>query len=312
MKQRPSRLRRVLPWISLGLGIGSAFWMDRRPERAPVVALAAAAGWIFLALLALLGSARKKALVHRAARQGATMGSQSLVQLCLFFSTPFFFRAAAIPAHFAFVALLAAASAVTLWTPLSEAALRHAIFGAALQGLATFAGLDCVLPLLGLSNQLSLLAATVWTALGLPLLALARRDRQGPALLVALVLMIAFVGGAARFIPPAPLRFVEGEMGTRVSDRRVVDAASSFSSAPEQLVCFTAIEAPRGLRDRLRHVWRQNGILRGEVPLEIRGGRPQGFRTWSTHRSITPGRWSCTVETESGQRLGRVTARVGS
>src|SRR5262249_47737039 len=158
----------------------------------------------------------------------------------LFFSTPFFFRASAIPAHFAFVALLAVAGTVTLWTPLSEAALRHAIFGAALQGLATFAGLDCVLPLLGLSNRLSLLAATVWTALGLPLLALARRDRQGPPLVVALALMIAFIAGAARFIPPAPLRFVEGEMGTRVADRRVVDGAASFSSTPEQLVCFTA------------------------------------------------------------------------
>src|SRR5262249_54985104 len=49
MKQRPSTIRRVLPWISLALGIGSAFYMDRRPERAPLVALAAAAGWLLLA-----------------------------------------------------------------------------------------------------------------------------------------------------------------------------------------------------------------------------------------------------------------------
>jgi Family of unknown function (DUF5924)/Protein of unknown function (DUF2914) len=301
---------RVLPWISLVLGIGSAVWMDRRPERAPLVALAAAAGWLLLALLAVLESARRKALVHRAARLGAAMGSQSLVQLCLFFSAPFFFRAAAIPAHWVFVALLLAAGAVTLWTPLSEAALRHSVAGAALQGLATFAGLDCVLPLLGLSNQLSLLAATIWTALGLPLVALARGGRRGPPLLVALALLIAYLAGAARFVPPAPLRFVEGEMGTRVNERRVVDAAASFAKPPEQLVCFTAIAAPRGLRDRLRHVWRQNGVLRGEVPLEIRGGRPQGFRTWSTHRGITPGRWSCSIETQSGQLLGRLVVYV--
>ena len=299
-----------MPWISLVLGIGSAFWMDRRPERAPLVALAAAAGWLLLALLAVLESARRKALVHRAARFGAAMGSQSLVQLCLFFSAPFFFRAASIPAHWAFVALLLAAGAVTLWTPLSEAALRHSVAGTALLGLATLAGLDCVLPLLGLSNQLSLLAATIWTALGLPLVTLARGGRQGPPLVVALALMISYLAGAARFVPPAPLRFVEGEMGTRVSDRRVVDAAASFAKPPEQLVCFTAIAAPRGLRDRLRHVWRQNGVLRGEVPLEIRGGRPQGFRTWSTHRGITPGRWSCSIETQSGQLLGRLVVHV--
>jgi hypothetical protein len=308
-----SVVRRVMPWISLVLGIASAFWMDRRPERAPLVALAAACGWLLLALLAILDSARKKkALVHRAARLGAAMGSQSLVQLCLFFSAPFFLRAAAIPAHWAFVGVLLCAGAVTLWTPLSEAALRHSVAGAALQGLATFAGLDCVLPLLGLSNQLSLLLATLWTALGLPLIAFARGGRRGPPLLVALALMAAYVLGGARFVPPAPLRFVEGEMGTRVNERRVTDAATTFAKPPEQLVCFTAIAAPRGLRDRLRHVWRQNGVLRGEVPLEIRGGRPQGFRTWSTHRGIGPGRWSCSIETQSGQLLGRMVVHVGS
>jgi hypothetical protein len=307
---RPSLVRRVMPWISLVLGVSSAFWMDRRPERAPLVALAAAAGWILLAMLAILESARRKALVHRAARFGAAMGSQSLVQLSLFFSAPFFMRAAAIPAHWGFVALIVVAGAVTLWTPLSEAMLRHSVAGAALQGIATFAGLDCVLPLLGLSNQLSLLGATIWTALGLPLVAAARRANQGPPLVVALSLLIAFVAGGARFVPPAPLRFVEGQIGTRVSDRRVVDGATQFASPPEQLICFTAIAAPRGLRDKLRHVWRQNGVLRGEVPLEIRGGRPQGFRTWSTHRAISPGRWSCTTETASGQLLGRLVVHV--
>src|SRR5438874_2168270 len=125
-----------LPIVVFALPLlGMPFWI--KP-------LAAAAGWLLLALLAVLESARRKALVHRAARFGAAMGSQSLVQLCLFFSAPFFFRAASIPSHWAFVALLLAAGAVTLWTPLSEAALRHSVAGTALLGLATLAGLDCV------------------------------------------------------------------------------------------------------------------------------------------------------------------------
>jgi len=207
--------------------------------------------------------------------------------------------------------LIIAAGVVTLWSPLHDAALRHPIFGAALQAVATFAGLDCVLPLLGFSNKVSLWIAVGWIAVGLPLLALARRTRLFAPLLMAWAIVIAFVEGLAQVVPPAPLRFVEGHMGTRVSERRVADAAPTFASAPEQLVCFTAIAAPRGLRDRLHHVWRQNGVRRGDVMLEIRGGRPQGFRTWSTCRGITSGKWTCTVETESGQRLGRVTARVG-
>ncbi len=304
-------VRRVLPWVSLALGIASAFWMDRRPERAPLVALAAAAGWVLLALLAILESIRSRGLVARAARLGAAMGSQSLVQLCLFFSAPFFARAASIPAHWAFVAVVAAAGLVTLWTPLSEAALRHPIFGAALQAVATFAGLDCVLPLLGFSNHDSLWIAVVWTAAGLPLIALARRAGLWAALVVAIALVAGFVEGGAQYVPPAPLRFVDGQMGTRVVERRAVGVAATFASAPEQLVCFTAIAAPRGLRDRLHHVWRQNGVRRSDITLEIRGGRPQGFRTWSTYKGVAPGRWTCTVETDSGQRLGRVIARVG-
>jgi len=85
------KLRAILPWISLLLGLASAFWMNRKPERAPVVALAASGGWLLLAALAILESATSKAA--RAARLGAALGSQSLVQLCLFFSAPFYARA---------------------------------------------------------------------------------------------------------------------------------------------------------------------------------------------------------------------------
>src|SRR5262249_14293004 len=130
-------------------------------------------------------------------------------------------------------------------------------------------------------------------------------------LLVALAIVIAFLEGGARVVPPAPLHFVEGQMGIRVSERRLEGASITFPSPPDQLVCYTAIAAPRGLRDRLYHVWRKDGVWRGNVKMEIRGGRPQGFRTWSVFRDVTAGKWTCTVETQSGQWLGSVTARVG-
>jgi hypothetical protein len=304
-------VRRILPWLSLGLGIFSAIWMDRRPERAPIVAIAAAGGWLLLSIASVLQSVRSKKLVARAARWGAALGSQSLVQMSLFFSAPFFYRAASIPAHWAFVGVIGVAGLVTLWAPLSDAAMRHSIFGSALQAIATFAGLDCVLPLLGFSTQMSLWIAIGWTAGGLLLIALVRRSGLYAALLVAAALVIGMYEGGARFVPPAPLRFVEGQMGTHVTERKLTGGAASFASPPEQLVCYTKIVAPRGLTDHLRHVWRQNGAWRTEIMLEIRGGRHDGFRTWSTFRSVTPGKWTCTIETESGQRVGRVTARVG-
>src|SRR5262249_59582316 len=98
--------------------------MDRRPERAPLVAGAAAGGWLLLAALSVLESVRSKALVARAARVGAALGSQSLVQLCLFFSAPFFARAAAVPAHWGFVAVVVAAGVGPLGGPPRAAAPR--------------------------------------------------------------------------------------------------------------------------------------------------------------------------------------------
>ena len=305
-------IRRVVPWISLGLGIFSMVAMDRSTERAPLIAIAAAGGWLLLALLSLLEGMRSRALLARAARAGAALGSQSMVQLSLFFSLPFYFRAASIPAHWGFIGVIALSGLVTLWSPLLDSAMRHPIFGAPLQAVATFAGLGCVLPLLGFSNHDSLLIAVAATAGGAILIALLKHTGRIAAIVVAIALVAGYIAGGARFIPPAPLRFVEGQIGTSVIERRVSGPSASFAQPPAQLVCFTAIAAPRGLRDRLRHVWRQDGVRRMAIPLEVRGGRPQGFRTWSTYHGPGVGNWTCTVETESGQRLGRVSARVGS
>ena len=305
-------IRRVMPWVSLGLGVFSAIWMDRSAQRAPAIAIAAAGGWLLMALLSILESVRSNALVARAARAGAAMGSQSMVQLCLFFSAPFYARASSIPAHWVFVGVIALAGLITLWSPLLDSTMRHPIFGAPLLGVATFAGFNCVLPLVGFSNRDSLLIAVAATAGGSVLFALLRRKGRMAALVVAAGLVAGYIYGGARFIPPAPLRLEEPQMGTSVVERRLAGANIDFAQPPPQLVCFTPIVAPNGLRDHLRHVWRQNGIKRMDISIEVRGGRDKGFRTWSTYHGPAPGHWTCTVETESGQRLGRVSARIGS
>jgi hypothetical protein len=310
--------RRLVPWVSLVMGLASAITMNRRPERAWMVAAAAGAGWLVLGLFALLDGRERKQWITRAAHRSTVFATQSLIQLCLFFALPFFAQAAAVPAHWGFVGVLILASAITLWNPLYEAVLKQPVSGAALQAVATFAGLDCVLPVLGLSNLLSLLVATLATAAGLPLQAMAtasepeRRTRRAiVALFVSGAVVAAFMMGGARFVPPAPLKFVAGGIGTRIVERQLVDPTSAFAAPPPEITCATAIAAPRGLRDRLHHVWRQDGARRADLQLEIRGGRERGFRTWSVRRSPGPGRWTCSVETESGQLLGRVSVHIG-
>jgi hypothetical protein len=318
----PSRwgwLRRLLPWVSLALSIASAIWTDRRPERARLIAIAAVVGFVALCAFALLEGvdvgrmSRVGSWVARAARASAMMGAQSVIQLCLFFTAPFYWRAVTVNAHWVFMGLLAVAALSTLWTPLCDAVLRRPVSAVMLQGAATFAGLGCVLPLLGVSNHDSLAAATGAVVVGAPFVVGRGLGRRVLATLVTgLVLAVAALAGAAQLVPPAPLRFVAGGIGTRVVNRELVDARSLFERAPERLVCLTAIAAPRGLKDKLRHVWRHEGTARAEAQLEIRGGRAQGFRAWSYKRNPAPGRWSCTVETESGQLLGRVTVTVGN
>jgi len=307
--QRWRLLRRLLPWGSLALAIVSAVSMDRRPERARLIAAAAVAGFVALGVVALLDAIevarlpRFGAWLARVARASTAVGAQSLIQLCLFFSLPFYARAATLPAQWGFVALVGAAAAVTLWTPLCSAFMRRPALALVLQGVAALAGLGCVLPLLGVSIRLSLAVVV-----GAPFVI--TRHRLIAALVTGALLAAAALGGAARLIPPAPLRFVSGGIGTRLVGRALVDARDTFDAPPARLVCLTAIAAPRGLKDRLRHVWYRDGERRAEAALDIRGGRTQGFRAWSIQRTPAAGRWTCTVETESGQELGRIVVTV--
>ncbi|ORC45194.1 hypothetical protein BZK31_28815, partial [Pseudomonas floridensis] len=70
---------------------------------------------------------------------------------------------------------------------------------------------------------------------------------------------------------------------------------------------YTAINAPRGLEERIYHVWRHNGKEMDRIALDIHGGRKEGYRAW-THKQNFPqdvvGRWQVRVLTEDGQMIG--------
>jgi hypothetical protein len=156
------RLRRILPWLSLIVGIASALLMDRGPRRAAVVAAAAVAVWLTLVALHWLArldqhatGPRRRWLI-RLARRSSLMATQSLVQLALFFSLPFYVQAAALPSwHLLFLLLLAALSSISLWDPLSERLLTQPLFAPLLPAVASFAALAAVLPGLGQTTQQS-------------------------------------------------------------------------------------------------------------------------------------------------------------
>lgn len=322
-----ARIKSLLPWASLASGVVGAFLMDRSPKSAWLIVLLALAGWIAVAGFALVSRldperfSGKKQLLIRAAHFSALLVTQSLMQSSLLFALPFYVQAAALSfEHAIFLGLLVAASVATLWDPLYLSVVRGTVARFALQGFATFTALNAVLPALGLSNHASLIVSALASSAGAPLFTFLTAPGEGKRRRVVVVGVLAAVGlplglafGGARVIPPAPLNLVRAEMGTALENREVSEPYDELDGVPDVLFCWTAIRAPRGLKDRLKHVWRHDGKVVDEVPLKISGGREEGFRTWSKKTRFgrhPEGRWTCSVETEAGQLLGKRSVRL--
>ena len=79
------------------------------------------------------------------------------------------------------------------------------------------------------------------------------------------------------------------------------------------LYAYTAINAPRGLNERIYHVWKLNGQEVDRIALDIKGGRKEGYRAWTHKQNFPPnpvGRWQVRVLTEDGQMIGVLRFRV--
>lgn len=297
--------------------------MDRGPRRAAFVAAVAVAAWAILVGLRIAHPRLERApgsRLARLARVSTLALAQWAVQMPLWFALPFFALACAwTPGQTVFLAVLAAGGAASLWDPLTAHLLARPVGASVLAALSSFAGLAAVLPGLGVSNAASLWLASAATGCGIVVLALAgaptgRRVRAAlVALVVAAALPAGLLVGAARVIPAAPLRLASAAIGTRMSGRELADPADSIR-ATRRLACATAVWAPAGLHDQLVHVWRHEGDVVDRIPLEVRGGRTEGFRTWSIKNHLGPdprGRWACSVETASGQVLGSASVQIG-
>ncbi len=324
--ERMRWLRRIFPWVSLATGICGAFLMNRGPAQSALVASAAVLTWITLLTVRWLSrldqedaGPRRRFLISALAFSSLTV-TQSLLHLTIWFSLPFYWRAATFdePGHVLFMASLVALSVVSLWDPLSGWLLRRRLVAAILPTAGSFLALTAVLPGFGLSTHvallvslgISLLSALLFAFLGAP------RDQHaavmGRALAAVAIVLLAFALGAARIVPAAPLRLMKAEIGTRLSGKWIADPSRELKRAPERLICATSIWSPIGVRDQLYHVWRKDGVERARIKLKVLGGRTRGYRT---HSRIAPGKreqglYRCSVETESGQVLGSVSVRV--
>jgi hypothetical protein len=126
------------------------------------------------------------------------------------------------------------------------------------------------------------------------------------------IVVVAIIGVSVRaWIPPATLRLTEVAVTDRIDDRNRSPENSLKVIGVDQLrsglYAYTAIRAPRGLNERIYHVWRRNGRIVDKIALDISGGREAGYRAWTHKLNFPPypsGRWQIHVVTEANQVIG--------
>jgi hypothetical protein len=249
--------------------------------------------------------------------------NKNFYQQVLFFILPIYYASATLTSRNIFFLLLLAVSAILSTLDIvydRHLAVRRGLT-ASFFAFNLFALINVMLPVLGsVSNAWTTRFAAVLAALGFVSLyrpfADSKQLRFACGALVA-VLFIAMVEWGRAYIPPAPLRLVSAEFGGGVR-REAMQLESVFAELypgrNRQLYALTAIRAPLGLTERVRHRWYKNGELVWASPhYEVTGGREAGFRLWTRYDFDTveaEAKVHVDVETEGGQLIGR--AEIGS
>jgi hypothetical protein len=176
------------------------------------------------------------------------------------------------------------------------------------------------LPLVGLAWGIGAVAPE--------LLARARRQILVPLGLV----LLGFLGlYLLKVIPPVPLSIpfigvyhgVERtEQGYRLSHERPLwriwqNGDQEFRAQPgDRVYVFFRIFSPTRFSDQVLMRWYRKEArgwsLSDSIPINIVGGREEGFRGYGLKSNYQPGRWRVQVETPDGREIGRVYFTVAS
>jgi len=324
----PARRRTWLDWLkrwgisvfSLGLGLATLFVFRRGLPHV---------GWIvgYLLLLVLLVAAvteLRQPLERRGGRRilsAADYAIQSLYHGLLLFVLPAYYASATLDSpNVLFLAAVVAGALVTAVDPWYDAVVRpRRWLNQALLAFSIFAAVNVALPLVGIRPILALEGAAALTAVAMmPVFrergAATWRHAYAMSAGFALVAMTALWFGRA-VVPPAPLFVASATAARSVTMLEPVEPIGSPIPARTVagwggIAAYTAVYVPAGLRQPVEHVWWKDGRLLARVPLSpLRGGRKEGFRTYSRKTDLKPpydGRYHVDVVTTSGQLIGRL------
>ncbi|WP_202966601.1 DUF5924 family protein [Cellvibrio sp. OA-2007] len=308
----------AIPLFGFGSGLASFFLVERKEEIAQFIAVMMLASWCWLTLEKVLRRYFARWFGVQLPPPVLNYFAQIVHQESLFFIIPFFFITTAWNSgQMVFTGLLLVSAFISIIDPLYFrwlAPRRWLYFS--FHGVTLFAVLLTALPII---FQLPTWKSYIWSlaialAITLPNVAseLAWRWWQRTLAIILLAAVVTLLALVLRpWVPPATLWLTEVAI-TQQFDGEKRAPETSLKSITEQqlqsgLYAYTAIHAPRGLRERIYHVWTLNGKPIDKVALEINGGRQAGYRAWS-HKVNFPanslGRWQIHVMTEANQLIG--------
>ncbi len=308
----------AIPLFGFGSGLASFFLVERKEEIAQIIAILMLASWCWLTLEKVLRNYFARWFGVQLPPPVLSFFAQIVHQESLFFIIPFFFITTSWNSgQVVFTGLLLVSAFISIIDPLYFrwlAPRRWLYFS--FHGITLFAVLLTALPII---FQLPTWKSYIWSlaialTITLPSVASEIPWRWWQRMLAIIVLgavVTIFALAIRPWVPPATLWLTEVAITQHVdSERRAPE--NSLKNITEQqlqagLYAYTAIHAPRGLRERIYHVWTLNGQPIDKVALEINGGRQAGYRAWS-HKVNFPkhslGRWQIHVMTEANQLIG--------
>lgn len=319
------RYRLLFAVFSFSLGAASFFLMQHREHLAQWIALLLALNWGLIVSENTLGQWLARFRWARFSPMVLRYGMQAVHQQTFFFALPFLFSSTTwLSGQGLFTGLAVAAALCSMWDPLYYGVIApRPGLHLALHAFAMYLAMLIVPTLLWhlTTTQSLALASVTMGLLSLPSLArlIPRRSARGWALLLGAAAGLGLLSWLLRgWVPPATLRLSEAVITASVN-AETRDPGAAVKHIGEEalrsdgLCAFTAIRAPRGLQEQVFHRWMHQGKEEARVPLEISGGRKDGYRAWSCMKDFPAeidGRWAVQVVTGAGQMIGVLRFKV--
>ncbi len=238
-----------------------------------------------------------------------------IINNMLLFVLPFYFESMTFPSrNMLFAPLILGLTIIAGWFSVYQRFIaKHPLRSSLFYALTFFCVLNFLLPVLfGTRNIWSLLisggvAAAAVLIFVYPHIELLKNRKNSLVFIIGICLFFILLWFSRSLIPPSPLKLTRATACRKIELYKPIEAfsRSNFNSASE-VYFYSSIFAPRGLKEKIDHVWYHNGRRLFTVSLnEIRGGRKQGFGTWSRHTILEgPGKYTVEVWTAGGQLLG--------